>query len=302
MKSLVTLSAVPLVVLSSFSDATLNVSPRQPPIPTLAFRTTTQVAEAFGSSPGAVNGDGCVAAESYLKEGNAATSHLVFDGILGKIRQDNAQLSKHPTENLTNIGRWDLSKPQEWDLLTSSTGQLSCQTEPLPLIPCPNGTKQCPPKFGTWGGLNPFTSVLGMWYPNTTKLAELNDYDLYQLTDVQKTLIPNDGCSNPTTCTMKNCNTCLLNNNEKCTTCPCDKCLMNVNITRNYTYTVAKEKQTDGTRQLMRFQWTQGIPFDKTGAKAKSGIRDCFIFDWRKDWAAGVKDNDFAPPNGITCN
>jgi len=279
----------------------LLASGAAPPDPTLRFRTTIQIAEAFSESPGAIGGDGCLADEAYLKEGNTAVSNVVFDGVVGRLRQDNTELSKKPTQNMTNIGNWQLPKPQEWDLLTDSTGHLTCNTEPLPPVICPNGTKGCSPQFGSWGRLDPFTNILGMWYPNTTKFAETKEYELYQLEDVQKTLLPNDGCGNPAFCTMQKCSTCV-HNGARCTQCPCHKCIMEVNVTRNYTYTVAKEQQNDGTRQLMRFQWTQGIPLTTSGGLAKEGKRDCFIFDWRKGWSAGVNDDDFAPPSGIKCN
>jgi hypothetical protein len=296
---------VPVLFFGALSTSTTATTP---PAPTLTFRTTMQIAEAFSTSPGAVGGDGCLAAEAYLQEGGShtAVSNVVFDGVLGRLHQDNTALKRIPTQNLTTIGRWDLPTPQEWDELTDATGQVTCRTEPLPPVYCPNGTKTCPPTFGSWGGLNPFTSVLGMWYPNTTKVAELpeseydREYDLYQLEDVRPTLLPNEGCGNPSFCTMEKCSTCV-HNGAPCTQCPCEKCIMTVNVTRNYTYTVAKARQHDGTRQLMRFQWTQGIPLQKTGGLAKRGERDCFIFDWRKGWSAGVHDDDFAPPSGVKC-
>jgi hypothetical protein len=46
--------------------------------------------------------------------------------------------------------RWDLLTPQEWDLTTAAPS--------------------CPPSFGSWGALNAFTSIVGMWYPNTSYL------------------------------------------------------------------------------------------------------------------------------------
>ena len=41
-----------------------------PPKPSLVFGTTIRVAEAYASSPGAVGGDGCLAAEERLRSGN----------------------------------------------------------------------------------------------------------------------------------------------------------------------------------------------------------------------------------------
>ena len=50
---------------------------------------------------------------------------------------------KRPTVNVTSIGRWDLKTPQEWDLITSDSGGVSCSTEAIP-----NGRDGSPPTFG----------------------------------------------------------------------------------------------------------------------------------------------------------
>lgn len=182
-------------------------------------------------------------------------------------------------------------------------GELSCETEPLPPVLCPNGSlpPSCPPYFGGWGGLNPFTSVVGMWYPNTSKLegGSTATYDTYNFMDVRPTLLPDDGCGT-TACTMQHCSRCNQHEDRPCTKCPCENCVVEVNVTRNYTYTVAKAPQADGSHQMIRYQWTQGIPLTRSGASPGVG-RDCFIFDWSQDWTADVQATEFAPPPGLKC-
>ena len=121
---------------------------------------------------------------------------------------------------------------------------------------CPNGTlpPSCPPAFGGWGALNTFTSVVGMWYPNTSKVegASTPTADTYQFVDVRPTLLPNEGCGT-STCSMDHCSKCNANVGKPCTECPCKNCVMELNVTRNYTYTLAKKVQADGTRQMLRF-------------------------------------------------
>ena len=46
-----------------------------------------------------------------------------------------------------------------------------CTTEPLPPTFCQNGSRVCPQTFGDFGSLNAFTSILGMFYYNTSLLA-----------------------------------------------------------------------------------------------------------------------------------
>lgn len=297
-----------LIILYLTLLVTISVVVRgneRPPKPTLAFRTTIRVSEAYANAPGAVDHDGCVLAETNLRSGtNVAVSPIVFDGNRGRIRQTNAELYIRPTENLTSIGRWDISVPREWDLTTTSPdGNVTCATEAFDDVICPNGTlpPSCPPTFGSWYDLNPFTDILGMWYPNTSKTSGGGDvYDTYELVDVRPTLLPNDACGEPDTCTKAKCSTCLHRDGTVCTQCPCEGCVMKLNVTRNYTYTVAKRAGEDGTHQLLRYQWTQGIPLTKSGDTPGLG-RDCFIFDWSQDWRAGVLDEDFEPPAGIPC-
>lgn len=81
--------------------------------------------------------------------------------------------------------------------------------------------------------------------------------------------------------------------------CPCEKCVQKLPITRNYTYRVAKKRSADGTRGLLRYSWTQGIPLTKEGGPGFG--RDCFIFDWSKGWTTDISDTDFAPPKDVKC-
>ena len=291
-------------MLLVFAATTALFAADAPPTPTLVFGTTMRVAEAFASSPGAgAGGDGCLAAEARLLSGDTVVSAVVFDAEVGRIRQSNTQLEREPAQNVTSIGRWDLATPREWDL-TTVAGEVSCVTEPLPAVVCPNGSlpPSCPPHFGGWGGLNPFTSIVGMWYPNTSKLAggSTPAHDTYNFLDVQQTLVPNEACGGPA-CTLQHCGRCNQNVGRACTACPCEKCVMEVSVTRNYTYTVATQPQADGSRQMMRYQWTQGIPLSKSGATPGLG-RDCFIFDWSQGWTADVKAADFAAPPGVKCS
>ena len=271
-----------------------------PPPPTLTFKTTIRAAEAYSSSPGTgPQRDGCLAATARLA--TPIVSNVAFDGLRGRLSQSNAMLVPTPKANLTSIGRWDLRVPQEWDLEQVGDGRTTCFTESLPDAICPNGTKACPPNFGTWGGLNPFTSILGMWYPNTTLVADESTpaYDTYRLVDTRETLIPNDGCGT-SSCTMEHCSTCNIDIGAPCKKCPCEKCIQKLPITRNYTYHVSKKKSPDGTRGLLRYSWTQGIPLTKEGGPGFG--RDCFIFDWSKGWTTDIKDDDFAPPKDVECS
>jgi hypothetical protein len=91
------------------------------PKPTLVFGTTMRITQAFAHSPGAgAAGDGCLAAEEMLLSGGSAVavSKVVFDAEKGRIRQSNAQLQRGtPTQNVTNIGRWEQVQTQYLHLL-----------------------------------------------------------------------------------------------------------------------------------------------------------------------------------------
>ena len=295
---------ITMATAASAATVTRSVPLGGRPRPSLVFGTTIRIAEAYADSPEAgASRDGCLAAEMLLKKA-PVVSKVVFDAARGRLRQTNSGLQRNPTQNITNIGRWDLPVPQEWDLLTTAGGDVSCETEPLPKVLCPNGTlpPSCPPKFGSWGALNPFTSIVGMWYPNTTKLegGSTSVYDTYQFEDTQRTLLPDDPCGQPSVCTMERCGGCTNHDGSLCTSCPCKGCLVKVNVTRNYTYVVKKKPQADGTHQMLRYQFTQAIPLTKNGTSPGKG-RDCFIFDWSKDWRDKVTDEDFEPPMDVKC-
>jgi len=289
------------------ASAALASADNAPPKPTLVFGTTIRIAEAYAIDEGATAGDGCIEAESRLKANSGSNIHLVFDANNGRMKQSNAQLPDSPVATVTNIGKWDHHDssghhaPRQWDITNTTDGNVTCVTEALPPVMCPNGNgshASCLPKFGSWGGLNPFTSIVGMFYPNTSKSSSTPTTDTYQFTHVRETVLANEACRT-STCTMEHCSSC--KGSSPCTQCPCDNCMMEVNVTQTYTYTVAKEMQKDGTHQMTRYQWTQGMPFTKSGAVPGVG-RDCFIFDWSQGWTADVSDSDFEPPEGAGCS
>ena len=89
----------------------LAASAQPPPEPTLVFGTTIRISEAYANSPDAPAGDGCAAAEARLASGSGVVvSKVVFDAARGRLRQSNARLERQPTQNLTNIGRWEGGK------------------------------------------------------------------------------------------------------------------------------------------------------------------------------------------------
>ena len=235
------------------------------PPPTLRFSAVMRVGEGYGHS-----GDGCISAEAAVQN-VPVTSRIVFDGKQGRLSQNNARLERSPTTNTTNIGRWDIEVPREWDITTAEDGALSCSTEPLP-------SNQ---PFGSWGQLNAFTSILGMFYPNTTLLASTPSAWVWQWSSVKPTVLPLPGCTGCTT-----------PKGPICTSC------WTVNVTRNYTYTVGKTASKDGTFPLLRYAWTQSIP----DLPAKPLHRDCFIFDYQHEYAPGVSESDFEPPQGAKCS
>lgn len=167
---------------------------------------------------------------------------------------------------MTFVGLFDVKPPTEIDIENAW-----CETEPLPPTFCKNGSKVCPQTFGNFGfGLNAFTSVLGMWYYNTTLVASTPDAEDWQFEWVKPTRIP---LKNGTVVTM--------------------------NVTRNYTYTVSIAPQPDGSRPLLRYQWTQSIPLQP----ALPIHRDCFVFDYTTAYKAGPIDAArWKAPAGVTCS
>lgn len=234
---------------------------------TLSFSTTMRAGQGYGH-----DGDGCILAHAEVDSWNKepqAVSRIWFDAPGKRLAQSNPRLERTPTANVTAIGRWDLPTPTEWGLTTVGGGDVLCTTAPIPSVACRNGSVTCPPSFGTWGSLDPFTGVLGMNYPNTSLLAgaSTSKADVWQWSWVQLTRIPVNGS------------------------------IKLMNVTRNYTYTVAKHASPDGSRPLLRFQWTQSIPLQP----ALPVHRDCFVFDYSKDYVAGAPDSAFAPPAGVMC-
>ena len=120
------------------------------------------------------------------------------------------------------------------------------------------------------------------YYPQTTLLSSTPVAWLWQWSSIKLTLVPLPGCTG--------CNT--PRSNPICTSC------WEVNVTRNYTYTVAKAASPDGTFPLLRYSWTQSIP----DLPIHPLHRDCFIFDYAQDYTAGVNDSEFEPPHGVKCS
>ena len=81
---------------------------------------------------------------------------------------------------------------------------------------------------------------------------------------------------------------------------PVNGTIVVMNVTRNYTYTLADaaSARPDGTRPLFRFEWTQSIPL----RPALPVHRDCFLFDYTLGYAPGPIDAArWLPPPGVTC-
>ena len=227
---------------------------------TLQFSTSIHAAQGYGH-----DGDGCIIAEQQLKEA-PVVSKVWFDKPGSRLAQTNPGWQRpDPRPNLTFIGLYDEKPPTEIDIENTW-----CETEPLPPGICKNGSKTCPPTFGDFGfGLNAFTSVLGMWYYNTTLLRRSPASEDWQLEWTLPTRIP-----------LKN------------------GTIVTLNVTRNYTYTVSTTPQPDGSRPLLRYQWTQSIPLEP----ALPVHRDCFIFDYQTAYKAGPIDAArWKAPPGVQC-
>ena len=261
----------------------------QPPL-ALQFEAKIHAAQGFGH-----DGDGCVLAERQLAQA-PVVSQVWFDAPGKRLAQENTELRPiDPRPNLTVIGRFDDRPPTEIDVDVIG-GKLWCETEPLPPSFCANGSRTCPPKFGDFGSLNAFTSiraklesprdrthsalvshhplpsaatgVLGMYYYNTSLFHSGVDSEVWQWEWVNPTLIPVNGS------------------------------VILMNVTRNFTYTVSTSRRADGTRPLLRFQWTQSIPL----RPALPVHRDCFIFDYTTAYKAGpITSARFEGPAGVTC-
>jgi hypothetical protein len=229
---------------------------------TLQFVAEMHDAQGYGHS-----GDGCLLAEAALKDASShAVSTVWFDAPGKRLAQTNPGLGRpDPEPGRTVVGLYDEDPPTELDLEQKTYGT-HCFTEPFPPTFCANGSQVCPPTFGHFGhDLSAFTSIMGMYYLNTSLLESTATADVWQWEYVNPTLMPNGS---------------------------------HINVTRNYTYTVSKTPAVDGTRPLLRFQWTQSIPL----LPALPVHRDCFIFDYSANYTAGAIDPArwHAPP-GVTC-
>jgi len=108
-----------------------------------------------------------------------------FDNSGKRLAQTNLGLARvDPHPNLTSIGLYlDLNGPTEIDLTADPTspGGFQCQTEALPPSYCRNGSRTCPPEFGSFGHMfTPFTDILGDYYLNTSFLAKTDGAELWQ--------------------------------------------------------------------------------------------------------------------------
>ena len=238
--------------------ALMGGSTAAPPPLTLRFFSEMHIGEGYGH-----DGDGCVRANAAAAEEPVVT-RVWFDATRRRLAQTNPGLARtDPSPNRTVIGLWDADPPTELDL---DDAGLSCTTEPLPKAVCRNGTRACPPRFGGWGEpLSPFSGVLGVYYPNTTLLRASPTEEVWQWGYTKPTRMPNGTL---------------------------------IDVTRNYTYVLSSRRAPDGTRPLLRFQWTQSIPLQP----AHPIHRDCFIFDYNASYTPGPPpDARWAPPRGIKC-
>jgi len=252
--------AIPFVIIVLMYVASATERPKL----TLTFSTSMRVSQGYGH-----DGDGCDVAEANMQYNRTAVSQVWFDDSGQRLAQSNPSLARGAHSNLTCIGLYKMHPPTEVDLLAdvSAPGGFQCHTEALPKSYCNNGSRICPPAFGTFGDLfSPFTSILGDYYLNTSLLAHSTEADVWQWEWTQPTLMPNGTY---------------------------------INVTRNFTYTVSNTPTADGTRPLLRFQWTQSIPLQP----AVPIHRDCFIFDYTDQYKAGPIDpSRWQVPKGVKCS
>ena len=230
------------------------------------FSATMRVSES-DQAPGGGAGDGCILAR---KLSDPVKSQVWFDAASKRLAQVNANLEHQPIKALTVVTRLDLSPPLSYELEPFFNSTV-CYKEKLGPGYCPNGTMGCPPTFGHFGDYaTPFTSVLGMYYLNTSflELDATTGDEKWRWTSVQPTLMPNG---------------------------------TTVNITRNYTYYVAPPapmaEKSAQPRPLHRFEWTQGLP-----NAGDPSFRFCAVFDYTQDYRAGAPDiSHFGPPSSDMC-
>lgn len=226
----------------------VSASPRTRPPLQLQFAATMRVSESD-------HGDGCVTAR---KLENPVVSPVWFDAKNQRIAQTNAGLAPHPIKPMTQVTRFDVKPPASL-LLEPFFNETICYEKPLD----PSAS------WGRWGELCPFTSVFGMFYPNTTFLEVDHDTgdELWQWQSIKLTPMPNGSV---------------------------------VNITRNYTYHVAPAEPNaapGSPRGLRRYEWTQGLPNG-----GDHSFRFCAVFDYTLDYKGGpLSDASFGPPKGVKC-
>ena len=227
--------------------ATLALAPRTQPAMQLQFSATMRVSQT-DQGPGGGPGDGCILARKLT---DPIYSRLAFDAPAQRVAQSNINLERHPTKDLTVVQLYNLTTPMTLELEPFFNTTI-CYEKPLP----PGAS------FGTWGSLNTFTGVLGMWYLKTSFLGKDDGgADMWQWMDVEPTLMPNGST---------------------------------VNITRNYTYHLAAGPEP---RALRRFEWTQGLPNG-----GDHSFRFCNVFDYTQDYHGGAPDaSAFGPPPGTRC-
>jgi len=254
------------LILTSYVAHASELVEAEPPGINLQFYAEIHASMGYGH-----DGDGCVTAEADIQS-NPAIQHTYFDYLANSLAQTNpAFQNPDPRPNFTFVGLFGENPPTEMDVQQEQDGSFECFTEPLPAGPCPNGTIACPSVFGWWGEFDTaFTSVLGMFYPNTTLLGVAEDKsEIWQWEWVNPTLMPNGTY---------------------------------INVTRNYTYTLQAADNSHGglisNRTLLRYQWTQSIPLEP----ALPVHRDCFIFDFRTNYVSGpISPSQWLPPPNTTC-
>ena len=245
--------------------ATSEAIDDHPPV-SLQFSCEMHVAEGFGH-----DGDGCILARASVVS-SPIVSKVWFDAVGQRIAQTNPNFeSVDPTPNDTFVGLYKRVPPIELKVvaLTGNKNKYSCESDTLSPTYCANGSKVCPPSFGKWGELfTPFTGVLGDYYLNTSLIDSTPTADVWQWSKTTPTLMPNGTF---------------------------------INVTRNYTYHISKtHRAPDGTRPILRFQWTQSIPLQPVMPLH----RDCFIFDYSTSYITGPTVSPpwgWDSPKGVTC-
>eukprot|EP01051_Picozoa_sp_SAG22_P001975 SAG22_NODE_83_length_21704_cov_58.556584_18_plen_362_part_00 len=260
-----------------------------PPQLQLQWKATMRASTGFGGPAGTpaypnkpgFNGDGCIPARQLVPPAGATgpvANRMHYDGVGKMVAQTNPSLKiAAPAKNTTEAARFDVSPPLDL-LIEPFFNETVCYAQALTTpIGCANGS--CP---ATWAGFAALYAGYGR-YLNATLLGETADggAELWQVKDVRSTMVP---------------------------AIPPAHGVMNVNITRNYTYTVGKQADSAGRRPLQRYELTQSIPFhrDKEGKQhllpADSGVRDCTVLDFTAGYTAGassVPAASFGPPGGI---